>query len=71
MNNKIRARARARVTIEFLVEDVWGSDCPMDQIYKQARESALGRIRDGIKTDGIEAELLDVKVTAILVEEER
>jgi hypothetical protein len=38
-----RVRARATVTIQLRIEgdDVWGSDCQISQVYKQASEGAL------------------------------
>jgi hypothetical protein len=44
MSKPIRATARVRITIEIGPDDTWGSDCTVEQIMKQAKESALGRL---------------------------
>lgn len=44
---KVRARAVVTMTISFQVEGVWGGDCPVSQIQKQAVDSALGVLRNG------------------------
>jgi hypothetical protein len=71
----ITARARVQVTLEFLVTDTWGDDCKVDQVYKQAAESAIGQLRRGclvsvasaLARDGEARVIGDPKVTAILV----
>lgn len=39
---RVTARARVQITVEILVDDSWGEDCPVSQIHRQAKESALG-----------------------------
>lgn len=68
--SKITSRARVQVTLEVVVPDTWGSDCPMDQIWKQGRDSALGLIERGIPRSLMQI-VGTPKVTAMLVEEER
>lgn len=38
---KARAVARVTVTLELKVGGTWGSDCKIDQVYKQAKDSAM------------------------------
>ena len=51
MSNKTRykpARAHAVVTITMELDcpDTWGPDCSVSQVHAQAKESALGLIRN-------------------------
>jgi hypothetical protein len=41
-----------KLTIEIDVHDSWNDDCRMDQILKQATESAEGAISRGLAIDG-------------------
>lgn len=43
----VRSTARVVLTLEIDVPDVWGGDCTADQLFKQAVDSALGRVRNG------------------------
>lgn len=36
-----QARARVTVTVEIDVDGVWGADCSLSQVHRQARESAI------------------------------
>ena len=69
---RIKATARVRLTIDIPLTDTWGSDCAIDQIQKQAKEGALGMIRNSqfheLKLATIIGEPV---VTAVLVEEQR
>lgn len=80
MGKKVRARARVQVTVEIDVDDVWGEDCAIAQVHKQAKESARNALQCGLilnytkmghdqKTAAkIVSEPL---VTSVLVEEDR
>lgn len=63
--------ARVRVIVELDVTDVWGGDCPVSQVYKQATNAALARVRM-LKTPDqpTEPKVLDAFVTAVIVSEE-
>jgi hypothetical protein len=41
----ISAVARVLVTIKVSCRSVWGADCNLDQVYKQAEEEALEIVR--------------------------
>lgn len=45
--SKVNARARVTVTIEIGVKDRWNSECAVDQIRRQAIESAIQELHDG------------------------
>ena len=44
--NRITAYARATVTIEVTGLGSWGPECQNDQVFRQASEAAIGRIRN-------------------------
>jgi hypothetical protein len=41
--------ATVQLTLEIKVGDSWGGDCAMDQVYKQARDSAVGMINEALR----------------------
>lgn len=41
---RITAYARATLTVEVTGLGSWGPECSVDQIFRQASESAIGRI---------------------------
>lgn len=46
MTDKIIAHAKVQVIIEVSNVGSWGGECSIDQVVKQAAESAIGRIRN-------------------------
>lgn len=67
---RLVAKARVQVTLDVELPDTWGPDCRVDQIQKQAAESARQRLSNELKHTKC-AVVGDPKVTAILVEEDR
>lgn len=47
------ARARVQLTIDILVADSWGPECTVDQVQRQATESAIGALRRGLVIEGM------------------
>lgn len=45
----IKAKARVQLVVEIEPEDRWGGDCAIDQLYKQAAESALQILSAALK----------------------
>lgn len=42
----IKTRTLAKVTVQFEIEvGSWGPECGLDQVYRQASESAQGKVR--------------------------
>jgi len=41
-------KATVQVTIEVEASSTWGPECSMDQIVRQASESAIGQIRHSL-----------------------
>ena len=77
--SKVQASARVQITVEFAVGgSVWGDDCSIEQVHKQAHEGAVNILRQGLIIDGltgttglgkVHADIVgEPKVTAILVE---
>lgn len=38
-------KAKVTVVLEIEVDDRWGGDCNIDQVYRQAEQSAIGMVR--------------------------
>jgi hypothetical protein len=60
--------ARATLTIEVRNIGSWGPGCQLDQVYRQAAEAAIGKIRNTFKPTDVFI-IGDVKVTAIITDE--
>ncbi len=41
--------AKVTITIEMMNLGSWGPDCTLDQVYRQAREAAIGRLNKVFK----------------------
>ena len=68
---ELRAKAVVQVTLEVSLHGRWGSDCPMEQIYTLAVNSADGIVRRFADQSREKVRLVGVpKVTAIVVDEE-
>jgi hypothetical protein len=78
---RVQARARVQVTIEIDVPDRWGAECSVEQVQRQAAESALAEIRrafrpcedhGGVRFTPMKTRLIDEpRVVTVLAEEER
>lgn len=47
----VKIRARVRVILELDVSDCWNPDVKLDQVYRQASESAIRDLRKGLVID--------------------
>ena len=49
----VRTSTGATVTLTIEISNIgsWGPDCKIDQVYRQAREEAIGRINRAFKDD--------------------
>lgn len=66
----IRATAKVQVLIEVSVGS-WGNDCTMAQLDRQAREQAIGRVRNLI-SNGAGMKVLKVEsVEAVVAGEDK
>ena len=69
MDKKVKVRVIVNVAVEIHLDDNWGADCSLDQVYKQARESALN-ILMGSKVMVRHAKIIDSKVRSVIAEEQ-
>ena len=65
---KVEARARVQVTVELTTE-LWGEDCSIGQLYKQAAEDGISQIRKLIIESKCRVQVIgEPKVIAVLTE---
>jgi len=69
MARDIQARAQVRLTLEIPLSQPWGGECQLDQIFKQASESAKNKVRRVLQDAKITSRIIDMKVIAILAED--
>ena len=63
----LKGTARVQVTVEVYA-GVWGADCTVDQIHKQASRDAVEKVKNLVNS--ISARVVgEPKVTAIIVDE--
>lgn len=67
---RVRATAIVAMNLRVPVPDVWGPECPIEQVHRQAVRSALDIIKSGRFSLG-ELVVGDPVVTQVLVEEDR
>jgi hypothetical protein len=72
MSKQLIANARVTVTLELDGGGPWGSDCKMDQVYKQAADHAVGTLRRMMQETKVRALIIgEPVVVAVLTEEKR
>lgn len=49
--SNVRATAVVHLTLRVEVSDSWGGDCPTEQVFRQARESAVNMINNALYRD--------------------
>jgi len=61
--------AKVLVTIEVTCTDSWGAHCSLDQIERQAKESAIGMLSRQLHQDARRVRIVDApKVSMIITE---
>jgi hypothetical protein len=71
--SKVRASASVQVTVEVKADSVWGGDCKLDQVHKQARddiEGQLRRVQDALREGNMRVTSIG-PVKTIITREER
>lgn len=64
--------AKVTLTVELTNIGIWGPDCTIDQVYRQAREAAIGRLNKVFKDHSASTRILGpVVVEAITTELEK
>lgn len=61
---RVRTTTGARVTLTIEISNVgsWGPECQMDQVYRQALEAAVGRVRNAFAKDARGVKIIGVPV---------
>jgi hypothetical protein len=70
----VRTKTSAKVTLTLELENLgsWGPECQLDQVYRQAREAAVGRINRAFKDDNRNIRILGpVIIEAITTDVEK
>lgn len=68
---KLGARAIVRLSVEVTIGDRWGQECTVEQIQKQAKESALKVLRKTAEMKESPIKIVsELEVRTIIVEEE-
>lgn len=66
---RLIAKARIQVTVE-VEAGAWGGDCSIDQLYKQAAEEGVNKVRNALQAQGCKALVLaNPKVLGVITEE--
>lgn len=70
MNEKIQVQAKARVQITVEIEvSAWGSDCSIGQLYKQAADDGVNKLRELISESQHRAVIIgEPKVIGVITE---
>lgn len=65
---KVEARARVQITVEVTAE-LWGEDCSIGQLYKQAAEDGIREVHKLILESKCKARMIgEPKVIAVVTE---
>lgn len=60
--------ARVQITIDVDAGSTWGKDCQLDQVYRQAAQESVARIRDVLQKSNVRVTVVgEPKVTAVLI----
>jgi len=71
MEKRIQAKARVQLTVE-VEESMWGLDCSIGQLYKQAAEGGVAKVRKIISDANAHSKATIIgepKVVGIITEE--
>ena len=66
---RIQSVARVTVVLEIKVDSVWGPDCTVEQVYKQAADSAKLLLAQKFNSHTNVSIVEKPKVTAVLIPE--
>ena len=69
MDKKIKATAKVQVTFEFELNQPWGGECQISQLYDQATREARERAHKAISSGMAAARMIgEPKVIGIITE---
>ena len=63
-----KCRARVQVTLDVDAGSVWGGDCPLEQVYSQARKDAERTLTTALAKMDVRV-IGPMKITAVLAQE--
>lgn len=67
-NRRVQAVAKVQVTVE-VVESIWGHDCSIGQLYRQAATGGVERVQKLFKEQGGFRIIGEPKVIGVLTED--
>jgi hypothetical protein len=69
--SKIQATARVQITVEVQTESPWGEECDIGQLYKQAGEESVAKLKNYLNKSGLPVRIIgDAKVIGIITEKQ-
>jgi hypothetical protein len=72
---KVTVKATVQLLVQIDVTDSWGGDCPMSQVYDQARRAAFNKLNSAMSGCQVAWQRVAVVgtpvVTAVAVEDRR
>lgn len=68
MSSGVTVNATVRIAIE-IDNGVWGGDCPLSQVYSQAKEEAINQVQNLFNNAKRRVRIVQADVTAVLVPE--
>lgn len=75
MSDSAKSTARVRFTVEYSDCATWGKDCPVGQVWDQARSAALLAFQNVLRESGLNGSRFTVvsppEVIAVLVPERK
>ena len=72
MDKPIKANARVKVLLEVSLSDSWDMDCQLNQVYKQAKDSAINIVSQKIAGGNKNIRIIgEPEIVAVLVENKR
>lgn len=49
--SNVQVTAEVQVTLRIKVPDTWGGDCPTEQVFRQARDSAVSILNRALQSE--------------------
>ncbi len=69
MSREVTTRARVWVKLEVDLSQPWGGECTLDQVFEQAKRSAIEEVELKMRKAGVR--VVETQIQAILAEEKR
>jgi len=69
-DEKMKATAKVKLTLEIPIGSSWGKDCTVDQVMKQAKNEAADIVHRVIYRSGLHVKILSTEVKAVFANEQ-